>query len=254
MRVFPAVTGRRPVLLAAVALIALLAGCASAPTDRGEVRAEPMTARDLIQSDVNRMATLGMRDNLASIHLLADKLYRRNPREWRKGGAESREAALQALREAIEQHQPWPALAGRRDIEALALQPDFQGDRVAAFCHALADMIVTAHGGKTSFHLLDGFDAQTLYNAARNVEIAVWVLAQRRDAHGLPLLLADEIGPQGRNLSFEREFGKIIGRLDLLAEVTAEKYRRAVVSYVQSFVGGTLLQFLPVGTLAGAAP
>jgi len=55
----------------------------------------------------------------------------------------------------------------------------------------------------------------------------------------------DISGPE-RNLRFEREFGKIIGRLDLLAEVVTEKYRRAVISYVQNFVGGTFLQFLPV--------
>ena len=48
------------------------------------------------------------------------------------------------------------------------------------------------------------------------------------------------------NLGFEREFGKSIGRLDLLAEVVTEKYRRAVINYVQNFVGGTFLQFLPV--------
>lgn len=242
--------------IAAGMLLLALAGCSSAPTERGEVKAEPMASKELLQSDVNRMATLGMRDNLAGIHSLADKLYRRNPKEWRKGGAAGREAALQALRQSIETRQPWPALGERRDIQALALslQPDFAGDRVAAFCHALADMIITAHGGKTSFHLLDGLDAQSVYNAARNVEIAVWMLARRRDAAGQPLLLADEIGPQGRNLSFEREFGKIIGRLDLLAEVTSEKYRRAVVSYVQSFVGGTLLQFLPVEALTSAVP
>ena len=71
-------------------------------------------------------------------------------------------------------------------------------------------------------------------------------LAQRRNAQGQPLLLADEIGAQGRNLSFEREFGKIIARLDLLAAFTTEKYRRAAISYVQGIVGGTFLQFLPV--------
>ena len=41
-------------------------------------------------------------------------------------------------------------------------------------------------------------------------------------------------------------FGKVIGRLDLLAELVTEKYRRAAVSYVQNLVGGSLLQFLPV--------
>ncbi|WP_442786657.1 hypothetical protein [Hydrogenophaga sp. NFH-34] len=229
---------------------ALLAGCTSTPAPRGEVQPEPMASGELAQSDVNRMATLGMRDNLASLFLLMDKLYRRNPQEWRKGGFSSREAAMDAVRQALEARRSWPdlALADKRDIAALAvaLDPAFAGDRVAAFTYGLGDMLITAHGGKTRFYLLDGLDAQALYNAARNIEIAAWMLAQRRDRAGRPLLLADEITAQARNLSFEREFGKMIARVDLLASVTTEKYRRAVVSYVQNFVGGTLLQFLPV--------
>jgi hypothetical protein len=69
--------------------------------------------------------------------------------------------------------------AGQRDIAALslALGPDFKGDRVAAFVIASADMLVTAHGGKTAFYLIDSLDAQYLYNAARNIEIAVWMLS-----------------------------------------------------------------------------
>ena len=231
----------------------VLAGCASnAPTPRGEVKGAPTHAAEMVQSDANRMATLAMQENLEGLLRLADKLYRRNPAEWRKGTATSREQALEQLRTAVLQRQPWAPLQGRRDIAAmalalaLALAPEFAGDRVAAFIHATADMIITAHGGKTEFFLLDGVDAQHLYNAARNVETAVWLLAQRRNAQGQPLLLADEIGAQGRNLSFEREFGKIIARLDLLAAFTTEKYRRAAISYVQGIVGGTFLQFLPV--------
>jgi hypothetical protein len=225
-----------------------LAGCAStAPSPRGEVKGASAGPGELAQSDANRIATLAMQENLEALLRIADKLYRRNPAEWRKGAA-SREQALEQLRAAIVQRQPWPPLQGRRDIAAmgLALAPEFAGDRVAAFIHATADMIITAHGGKTEFFLLDGVDAQHLYNAARNVETAVWLLAQRRNPQGQPLLLADEIGAQGRNLSFEREFGKIIARLDLLATFTTEKYRRAAIGYVQGIVGGTFLQFLPV--------
>ena len=142
----------------------------------------------------------------------------------------------------------WPALQGKRDIAALslALHPDFTSDRVAALVAASADMLVTAHGGRMRMYLVDSLDNQHIYNAARNIEIAVWLLSSRRNAAGQPLLLADEIAGPERNLSFEREFGKIIGRLDLLAEVVTEKYRRAVISYVQNLVGGTFLQFLPV--------
>lgn len=228
----------------------LLAGCASgppAPTPRGEAQGAPMASSELAQSDVNRMATLGMRDNIDSLLRLADKLYRRNPAEWRKGSP-TREAALEKLRAAIDGRGPWADLQGKRDIAALslALGPDFRGDRVAAFIYASADMLVTAHGNKTIFYLTDALDAQYIYNAARNIEIAVWMLSTRRNAAGQPLLLADEINERERNLSFEREFGKVIGRLDLLSVVLTEKYRRAVITYVQNLLGGTFLQFLPV--------
>ena len=252
-----AMTTRDAWQIATVALLCstslLLTGCASmpaAPINRGEAQSAPMTTAELAQSDVNRMATLGMRDNLASLMLLADKLYRRNPAEWRKSGAvsNSRDASLAKLKNAIDNNTAWPDLQGKRDIAALslALGPDFRGDRVAAFIAASADMLVTAHGNKTSFYLTDPLDAQYIYNAARNIEIAVWLLASRKNAQGLPLLLSDEINERERNLSFEREFGKIIGRLDVLSAVLTEKYRRAVITYVQNLLGGTFLQFLPV--------
>lgn len=242
---------RRAALLQCGCLLAgaALAGCsAPAPMPRGEVRGASANPQELAQSDVNRMATLGMRANLDGLFLLMDKLYRRNPAEWRKGESSSREQAVDRVRSAVMQRRSWGPLQGKRDIEALALalDPGFAGDRVAAFIHATADMIVTAHGDRIEFFLLDSLDAQHLYNAARNVEVAVWMLSQRRGASGQPLLLADEITPTERNLSFEREFGKVIARLDLLAAVVTEKYRRAAISYVQGLVGGSFLQFLPV--------
>ena len=236
--------------LMAAGLAWLPSGCASppAPMLRGQVPSTPLASSELVQSDVNRIATLGMRDNLESLLRLGDKLYRRNPQEWRKTSSLSREDALAQLRLAIDSRSAWPEMQGKRDVVALSwtLSPDFRGDRVAAFIYALADMLVTAHGGKTSFYLTDSLDAQYLYNAARNIEIAVWLLSSRRHAAGQPLLLADEISERDRNLSFEREFGKMIGRLDLLAVVLIEKNRRAVITYVQNLLGGTFLQFLPV--------
>ncbi len=240
-------TALRPALLFFVVFLTACASAPPAPTPRGEAQGAAMSSTELAQSDINRMATLGMRDNIDSLLRLADKLYRRNPAEWRKAGA-SREAVLEKLRATIASQAPWPELQGRRDIAALslALGPDFRGDRVAAFIFASADMLVTAHGNKTVFYLTDQLDAQYIYNAARNIEIAVWMLSNRRNAAGQPLLLADEITERERNLSFEREFGKVIGRLDLLAVVLTEKTRRAVITYVQNLLGGTFLQFLPV--------
>ena len=57
-----------------------LAGCGSSVlATRGETQVAPLLPTELAQSDVNRMATLGMRDNLDSLLRIADKLYRRNP-------------------------------------------------------------------------------------------------------------------------------------------------------------------------------
>ena len=225
----------------------LLAACSTAHREHGEVRGDGFDGAEFLQSEGNRVTSAAMLANHQSLLLLADKLYRRNPAEWRKT-APTREAALQQLDEVMRGQHQWGPLAGRRDVAALsvALSQDFQGDRVAAFVIACADTIITAHGGKREFYYLDSIDPQHVYNAARNMEIALWVLNTRRDAQGRPLLLANELTPDSRNLSFEREFGKIIGRLDLLATYMTERYRRAAISYVQSIVAAPLLAFLPV--------
>ena len=69
--------------LAGLALL-LLSACSSAPTDRGEVQGEKFQGGELLQSDSNRMATLSMKQNLESLFVIMDKLYRRNPTEWKK--------------------------------------------------------------------------------------------------------------------------------------------------------------------------
>jgi hypothetical protein len=234
--------------LAALLLAGALAGCASsAPTTRGEVQGASFQSGELLQSDGNRLTQAAMRANLASLRRLADKLYRRNPAEWRKTAA-TREAALRQLDASVLGGQPWGPLQGQRDVAALslALSPGFAGDRVAAFVAACADTLVAAHGGRREFYYLDGIDPQHVYNAARNMEAALWILNTRRDAAGQPLLHANEIAGEVRNLSFEREFGQIIGRLDLLATVATERHRRAVIDYVQGLVAAPFLAFLPV--------
>ena len=279
-RIRPIIALRTFNCVAISAAIAALVGCSAPKTDRGEVKGHGATVSEWLQSDLNRVANVGMRENLNALLRLADKLYRRNPAEWRKAGFASREEALKVLKAAMETpiapeseggasnpetnpdfkgppdtaaiakaaEKAWPALKGKRDIEAmdLALSSGFTGDRIGAFIFATSDMLITAHGGKTEFYLIDGQDAQNIYNAARNIEIAAWMLAHRKGDNGKPLLLADEINANERNLSFEREFGKIIARLDMLAAVTTEKYRRALIGYAQGIVGGSFFQFLPV--------
>lgn len=230
-----------------IATLVVAACSSSAPTTHGAVEGDPFTRGQWLQSDSNRMATLAMEANLDSLRLLAGKLYRRNPSQWRKTALTQAEAE-EKLELSILGLRRWPGLEGRSDVAALshALSAAFEGDRVAAFIAACADTIITAHGGKRDFYYLDGVDPQFVFNAARNMEIALWILNTRRDTADRPLLLANAMSDGQRNLSFEREFGKIIGRLDLVAAYATERYRRAGIAYVQGLVAAPLLAFLPV--------
>lgn len=200
---------------------------------------------ELFQTSVDRLATLSMRDNLQSLYLLMNKLYLRNPNQWKLSGYVDAATAERQIRLAIEQRQPLPQLGNRRDLAALsyALSPEFRGDRVGAFIYAIGSMLITAHGGRTEFYMTDTIDPLFVNNAARNIEKATWMLSQRQDANGVLLLFSNEISEEGSNLSFAVEFGKIVARLDLLAELLDERYRRIGLNYAQSLL---LMNFLPV--------
>lgn len=240
--------GRSRAGVATVFLVAglMLTSCASAPADSGGgPRNEAMSFDQLLQTDFNRTVTIAMRDNLESLYRLQEKLYRRNPNQWRDAGYADLGAALAHGRDAIVNARPPRDLHGLQDIEILsvALDPAYRGDRVAAFIYGLADMILTAHDDKSRFYASDVLDANYIYNAARNVEIAAWLLSSRRDQHGNALLLANEISADVINISFEREFGQLVGRLDLVANLLDENMRRVGINYVQGLL---FFSFLPV--------
>lgn len=242
---FPAI----PILLSC---LALLAACSSEPVKK-EVRGDAYESRQLIQSDANRLANLAMRDNLDSLGLLLEKFYKRNPGEWRKTAA-SLDEARKAVIDSIRESRPWAALGDKKSIQALplAFDPEFAGDRAAALVYGLGSMLIEVYGGRTTLYLIHGLDAQKVSNAMANIEAVMWLLASRHKPDGSPLLFSNEIGPNGRNLSFEREFGRILGRLELLAELNDEKYRRAGINYLQGIVAGPFLQFLPVDAVSAA--
>ena len=57
------------------------------------------------------------------------------------------------------------------------------------------------------------------------------------------LLLTNEINERERNLSFEREFGKIVGRLDLFAITLAEKSQRLISRVAQNLATALFIPF-----------
>jgi hypothetical protein len=240
---------------AAACLSLLLGACAqSGERPRGGTDTLANTVanfdpRQIGKADIDRVADLHRREVFASVRVLAEKLYRRNPREWKKGGHASVEAALDRLLDPRTGWRPVDAL-GKRGTDAilLALREDFAGDRVAVLIGGIGGMLNVAFEEKTEFFLPDELDAQKIYNSARNLEIAAWKLANARDGAGAPLLLSNEPAQAGQpaNLSFEREFGKMIGNLDLLASLLADKGHRTIARVAQSLATAV---FLPVPSL-----
>ncbi|WP_369811716.1 hypothetical protein [Pseudomonas citrulli] len=236
---------RRCTALFLIAVLALLSGCSHQQGQDMVAQLGNTRPQEFLQTSVDRMATLAMHDNLQSLYLLMSKLYLRNPDELRKSGFLDARTAEKQVRMAIEQQQPLPTLGGKKDLAALsyAMSPEFLGDRVGAFIYAIGSMLVTAHGNRLEFYMTDTIDPRFVSNAARNIEKATWILSQRQDKDGKPLLFSNEISEEGSNLSFAVEFGKIVARLDLLTQMLDERYRRIGLNYAQSLL---FLNFLPV--------
>jgi hypothetical protein len=210
----------------------------------GKTGPTPFSAGQLAKTDIDRVADAHRREAFASLRRITEKLYRRNPREWKEAGRASLDEALAHI---FDDPRDWrfSELEGKRGTDALhlAFLEDFHGDRVLAFAVGLGSMLDTAFNGKTEFFMLDDLDGQKLYNCARNVEIAAWKLNHDRDAQGSLLLLANE-GGAGGNLSFERELGKLIENLDILSGIVADKANRSVVRIAHSLATAV---FFPLG-------
>ena len=222
-----------------------LAGCATKMGKDGRTQTT-VDAKYLAKTEVDRLADTVRGVVVDGLMLIADKLYKRNPREWKKAGVASRDAALVRLKRR--NVQSLPELGGRREGQAaaLAFSETYEGDRVAALMFGLLTMTDAAFEYKDEFFMLDSLNEQKLFNCARNMEIAVWKLNDDRNRAGELFLLANELDPAHRNLSFEREFGRQMGLLDMMAAIVADRNGRGISRVSQSVVSTV---FLPVGFL-----
>lgn len=225
-------------------LMALLSSCATRVGPDGQ-RESYFDARYLAKTEIDRVIDTNRAELVAGLRRIAEKLYRRNPREWRKAGLPGMEAALDRL---FGGRLDFPELEGRREGAAAlyAFNQAYAGDRVLALMAGLLGMVYSSFENKQEFFVLDDLDEQKLYNCARNIEIAVWKMASTRDVNGEPMLFSNELDPNHPNLSFEREFGRLIGVLDVLSKVVSDKHGRSVTRFAQSVATAV---FLPVGAL-----
>ena len=223
----------------------MLASC-SAPARKndGTRISSGFSISSLAKTDIDMVAEVHFRETSAHLRVLMEKLYRRNPREWRKTGQTSYEAVVALVFDTRHdwRFQELGYLKGTDAIQ-LAFREDYQGDRVLAYVVGLATMHLAAYNDKSEFYALDELAPQKLYNSARNFEIAAWKLSNARDAKGELYLLSNETDGPVKNLSFEREFGKIIAPQDMLARIIAEKTNRTIVRVIQTMATAV---FLPI--------
>jgi hypothetical protein len=234
-------------LLATLLTANLLAACSGQAIQRkdGSSSVRSFSVKDLAKSDVDDVVEIHQQEILGILKTLTLKLYRRNPNEWRKSGFATADEATSALFEPIAH---WH-LSSQKNLKwetSLhdAWHENYSEDRVKALMTGLLVMHMAAFNHQTEFYLLSELDAQKLYNAARNTEAVVWKLSNAKNARGDFFLLSNGFDANGvANLSFEREFGKLIGIEDTLAKVIEDKNNRAIRFGV---VNTATMIFLPI--------
>ncbi len=232
-------------ILASVCMCALLSACGGQAIQRkdGSNTLRGFSLKELAKSDIDNVVETHQQAVIASLKTLTLKLYRRNPQEWRKSGFTNAENAVEALFKPLAHWQLAQKLDWQTDL-LNTWREDFAGDRVQTLMQGLLVMNMAAYNHRTEFYLLSEVDAQKLYNSARNLEAVAWKLANARRTNGELFLQSNAIDGQNViNLSFEREFGKLIGSQDTLAKIIEDKTNRAIRFGV---VNAATMIFLPI--------
>ncbi|MBF0175620.1 MAG: hypothetical protein HQL63_02045 [Magnetococcales bacterium] len=229
--------------LLVLALLLVQTGCARSaadktPLDRGNTN---FSWSDLAKTDVNLFIETNQREVIGYIKLLMIKLYRRNPNQLLRGTVHHADANVARVFGSFHNWE-FAELNHLKGVECIrqAFQDSFDGDRVLAYTVGLGSMVMASYNDKRDFFVLDSLDPQKLYNSARNLELALWLLTQEKDQHGNLFLLSNESDGTVRNLSYERLFGKMIGLQDALSQVVAQKTKRLIKQAFQFLI------FLPI--------
>ena len=242
--------GLSRLLLVGMLLIELSACTLNSPVDRKAIpeRSDRSSGSQLAKTDFDRMADVEISENIQSLRNLMIKLYKRNPHELAKSTTDNAEKMATWVIDGEQQHHyQFKEIDNKQGTDAifLAFKPEYSGDRVLPFIVGLQTMLLQTHGGKRDFYINDTLNPQFIYNVARNIEIAAWKLSNARDENGKLYLLSNEINDKDRNLSFEREFGRMIGRTDLYAAALSEKSERMISRVIQNLATAIFLPFLP---------
>jgi hypothetical protein len=227
-----------------IAICLFMSACNEAAVKTEGPHIKEVGFESLAKSDIGVVMEIHVEEARTCLRTLIEKLYKRNPKELKKSSFPTAEENLDRL---FEQKHDWvfPELDGKIGIDAIRLTftNDYKGDRVFAFISGLSSMIMASYGYKREFFLFDSAEPQNLYNSARNIEIAVWKLGQDYDENDELYLYSNSLPGEIVNLSYERQFGKLIALQDTMAIIVAGKTSRTLIKIVQRMVTAV---FLPV--------
>jgi hypothetical protein len=221
-----------------------MGGCQPVVKDN-TVKTHSYSLRDVAKSNIDKVLEIQLRNSTQLLKQLMKKLYLRNPEYWRTAGFQSADRAVEWAFAPQHRQAVLSKCLQRRSIDSmqLAFNETYAGDRVLAFVYGLYDMLSDAYDNKTEFFLLDDLDPQRIYNATRNIEVAVWKLSHDRNAQHQLFLVSNAVSGPVINLSFERLFGKLIAIHDGNAEFIADKTNRRINYVIQGVVR---FVFLPI--------
>ena len=230
-----------------ICCVLVLSACTTAANKNKVVASNPDEAgiSRLAKSDINEVVEYHQRAVMRDLQQLMLKLYKRNPQgrhdEHKRTIEES--VALFFSRPHNQGYPHWSAM-NSNDIVRISLDESYQGeDRVLPFIFGLRKMLMASYDDHIEFYYLTSIEGQKLYNSARNVEIAAWMLAEKRDLSGELLLLSDSLESEKRNLSYQRLIGRMIATQDNLAEIMSYKSGRLIKTVV---VKAASMVFLPI--------
>ena len=202
----------------------------------------PPEVKNLVKSDTAFFVEAVRSELDQSLGLLLVKLYRRNPGQLPANT--TIEVRVEQLKAARLNLQEFDSLKPDQLVR-MAFHTDFTGDRVYAFVAGLQSMVNHAFDHRREFLLLDNLPtAQFIYNSARNIETAAYLLRTKRTTDGKPYLYADGIQDQILNASYSQLMGEMIGLQDALSTALANKDQRTLNAVAR---GAASIIFLPVG-------
>lgn len=221
-----------------IILMLCLWGCA------GNQSQDDNLITSLAKGPIDEVIEIHQQQVMADLQLMMLKLYKRNPMQRHDLGERALQQSVARVfeKDYVPAQPHWTTMVPT-DLVRLSLTAGYEGDRVLAFVFGLKRMLMAAYDNHEDFYYTTSIDAQKLYNSARNLEIAAWLIAEKRDDNARLLLVSDSVNTDVRNLSFQRLWGKMIATQDNLSLVMAEKTDRVIKTVV---VQAASMVFLPI--------